>query len=165
MQRTDSLKKTLMLGKTEGKRRRGRQRWDGWLASPTSWTWVWASFGSWWWTGKPGVLQSMGGKESDRTEGMNWLTCLLRSFPGGAKEPACQCRRCKRRGFDLWVGKMPWRRKWQPTPIFLSGESHGERSLVGYSPWDHKELDTAEWLRTCLLRWTAFCLWNVYLSK
>ena len=44
------------------------------------------------------------------------------------KESACQCRRCE---FDPWVGKIPWRRKWQPTPVFLPGESHGQRSLVG----------------------------------
>ena len=43
-----------------------------------------------------------------------------------------QCRRC---GFDPWVGKTPWRREWQPTPVFLPGESHGQRSLRGYSPW------------------------------
>ena len=56
MWRADSLEKTLMQGKIEGRRRRGRQRM---MASPTRWTWVWASFGSWWWIGKPGVLQSM----------------------------------------------------------------------------------------------------------
>ena len=56
-------------------------------------------------------------------------------FPGGTsgKEPDCQCRRHKRRGFDPWVGKILWRRKWQSTPVFLSGEFHGQRSLVGYS--------------------------------
>ena len=56
--------------------------------------------------------------------------------PGGTsgKEPACQCRRHKRCGFDPWVGKIPWRRTWQPTPVFLPGESHGQRSLVGYGP-------------------------------
>ena len=43
-----------------------------------------------------------------------------------------------RPGFDPWVGKTPWRRKWQPTPVFLPGESRGQRSLVGYSPWGHK---------------------------
>ena len=48
------------------------------------------------------------------------------------------------KGFDPWVGKILWRRKWQPTPVFLPGESHGRRSLVGYSPWDGKELDTTE---------------------
>ena len=47
-------------------------------------------------------------------------------------------------GFDSWVRKIPWRRKWQPTPIFLPGKSHGWRSLVGYSPWGHKESDTTE---------------------
>ena len=55
------------------------------------------------------------------------------------KESTCQCRR---HGFDPWVRKIPWRRKWQPTPAFLPGESHGQRSLAGYSPWGPKESDT-----------------------
>ena len=46
--------------------------------------------------------------------------------------------------FDLWVGKIPWRTTWQPTPVFLPGESYGWRSLIGYSPWGRKELDTTE---------------------
>ena len=46
--------------------------------------------------------------------------------------------------FDPWVGKIPWRRKWQPTSVFLPGEPQGQRSLAGYSPWGHKELDTTE---------------------
>ena len=49
-----------------------------------------------------------------------------------------------RPGFDPWVGKIPWRRKWQPPPVFLPGESHGWRSLVGYSPRGRKESDTTE---------------------
>ena len=49
-----------------------------------------------------------------------------------------------RPGFNPWVGKIPWRRKWQSTPVLLPGKSHGQRSLVGYSPWGRKELDTAE---------------------
>ena len=53
------------------------------------------------------------------------------------KEPNCQCRRC---GFYLWVGKIPWRRKWQPTPVFLPGEYHGQRSLEGYSPRGRKKV-------------------------
>ena len=71
-------------------------------------------------------------------------------FPDGANEPhgdkehACQCRKHKRRGFDPWVGKIPRRKAWQPTPVFLPGESHGQRSLVGYSLWGCKELDTTE---------------------
>ena len=56
-------------------------------------------------------------------------------FPGGAtgKDPACQFRRGKRCGFYPWVGKIPWRRAWQPTPVFLPIESHGQRRLAGYS--------------------------------
>ena len=57
------------------------------------------------------------------------------------KEFACQCRTFR---FDLWVRKIPQRRKWKPTPIFLPGDSHGQRSLVGYSPLGHKESDTTE---------------------
>ena len=61
-------------------------------------------------------------------------------FPGVAvsKELACQCKRC---GFNPWVGKIPWNRKWQPTPVFLSGKSHGQRRLPGDCPCCHKELD------------------------
>ena len=59
MQGTKSLEKTLMLGKTEGRRRRGGKRWDGWMASPTQWTWVWANSRKWWRKGKPDLLQSI----------------------------------------------------------------------------------------------------------
>ena len=59
----------------------------------------------------------------------------------GGKECACQSRRHKWRGFSHWVGKIPWRRKWQPTPVFLPGEFHGQRCLVVYSLWDCKESD------------------------
>ena len=52
-------------------------------------------------------------------------------------ESTCQCGR---RGCGPWVGKIPWRRKWQPTPVFLPGKSHGQRSLAGYSPWDLKRV-------------------------
>ena len=57
------------------------------------------------------------------------------------------CKRPKRCRFDPWVGKIPWRRAWQLTPVFLPGESHAQRSLAGYSPWDHKESDMAK--HTC----------------
>ena len=63
--------------------------------------------------------------------------------PSG-KELAHQCRRHKRLGFDPWIGTIPWRRAWQPTPVFLPGESHGQRSLACYSLWGHKESDTTE---------------------
>ena len=74
MQRTNSVEKTLMLGKTEGRRGRRWSRWDGWIASCTRWTWVWASSRSWWWTGCPGVLQSMGSQRvgHDRVTEVNW---------------------------------------------------------------------------------------------
>ena len=67
-------------------------------------------------------------------------------FPGGAsgKESFCQWKRPKRRVFETWVRKIPWRRAWQPTPVFLPGESHGQRILAGYSPWGHKESDVTE---------------------
>ena len=61
------------------------------------------------------------------------------------KEPAGQFRRHKRSGFDPWIRKIPWRRKWQPTPVFLPGKSYGQRSLVGYSPGGaHKKWDATE---------------------
>ena len=74
------------------------------------------------------------------------MCIICRGFPDGAsgKEPTCQCRRLKRFEFDPWVGKIPWRRKWQPTPVFLPGKSHGQRSLVGYSPKCLKELNMTE---------------------
>ena len=66
-----------------------------------------------------------------------------------SKESTCLCRR---REFDPWVGKILWRRKRQPTPVFLSGQSHGQRSLAGYSPWGSGELDTNEQLTPEALR-------------
>ena len=67
-------------------------------------------------------------------------------FPGGAtgKESACQCRRRQRQGFNPWVGKIPWSRKWQSTPVFWLGEFHGQKSLMNYSPWGCKQSDTTE---------------------
>ena len=58
----------------------------------------------------------------------NWPNCA------SGKEPSCQFRRCNRLEFDPWVGKIPWRRAWWPTLVFLPGESHGQRRMVGYSP-------------------------------
>ena len=76
----------------------------------------------------------------------------ISGFPGSTsgKEPAYQCRRCRRHGFDPWVGKIPWRRAWQPTPVFLPGEFHGQRSLAGYSPGGCKKSDTTKWLMLSL---------------
>ena len=66
------------------------------------------------------------------------------------KESTCQCRRSRRHRFKSCVRKRPWRRKWQPIPVFLPGKAHGQRSLMGYSPWDCKKLDTTEYSFTDL---------------
>ena len=89
------------------------------------------------WTEKHGVAKS-------RTQllFLSFLSFFLSWLNG--KESTCQCRRY---GFDPWVRKIPWRRKWQPAPVFLPGESHGRKSLVGYSPWGRKESDTT--LKAC----------------
>ena len=74
------------------------------------------------------------------------LISLLLVFSGDSsgKESACQFRSHRRCKFNPWVRKNPWRRKWQPTPLFLPRKSHRQRSLAGYSPWGHKELDMTE---------------------
>ena len=77
------------------------------------------------------------------TAGILHCFYLLQGSPGSpnGKESAYQCRRHKRCGFDPWVRKKPWRKKWKPTPVFLPGKFHGLRSLVSYRPWGCKESD------------------------
>ena len=70
---------------------------------------------------------------------VTWLMELPRWLSG--KESACRCRR---HGFNPWVRKIPCRRKWQPTPVFLPGKSHGQRSLVSCRLWGRTESDTTE---------------------
>ena len=76
------------------------------------------------------------------------------SFPGGSvlKNPPADAGLC---GFDPWVREILWRRKWQPSPVFLSGKSHGQRSLAGYSPWGHKrvghDLVTKQQQKQCIV--------------
>ena len=72
MRRVDSLEKTLMLGGIGGRRKGDDRGWDGWMASLTRWTWVWVNSGSWWWTGRPGLLQFMGSQRA----GHDWATKL-----------------------------------------------------------------------------------------
>ena len=67
-----------------------------------------------------------------------WSIVELLSWCLSSKQSACQCKRC---GFDPWVRKILCRRKWQPIPVFLPGKFHGQKSLAGYSLWDHKESD------------------------
>ena len=69
----------------------------------------------------------------------HWLSWWL-----SGKEFSNEFFHCRGFGFNPWVGKIPWRRKWQPIPIFLLGKPHGQRSLEGYSPWGRKELDMTE---------------------
>ena len=74
---------------------------------------------------------------------LKWLLGWL-----SGKDSTSQCRRHKRRRFSLCVRKIPWRRKWQPPPIFLLGAFHGQGTLIGYSPRSHMELDATERLGT-----------------
>ena len=65
------------------------------------------------------------------------MALVVKSLPASAGD-------IRGMGLITWVGKIPWRRKWQPTPVLLSGESHGQTSLAGYSPWSGKEMDMTE---------------------
>ena len=148
--------KSWLIGKKpwcwEGLRAGGEgdgRRWDGWMASPTRWTWIWVNSGSWWWTGRPGMLRFMG---SQRV-GHNWVTEL------NWTPISCCCERIHHsvvqslayltifrwtmsffRAFFFIISTsiLVWKRKWQYTPVFLPGKSHGRTSLAGYSSWGHK---------------------------
>ena len=76
------------------------------------------------------------------------------------KESACQCKRRKRCTFSPWIGKIPWRRKWQLAPVFLPEKFHGQRSLAGYGPWGRKELDITEWLSTHIMLLLVALMFN-----
>ena len=96
LRRADSFEKPPMLGKIEGERRGDHRGWDGWMASLTQWTWVWVNSGSWWWTGRPGLLQSM---ESQRV-GHDWGT-KLNWFE---KKKICYLSLCASE-FNTWLGR------------------------------------------------------------
>ena len=71
-------------------------------------------------------------------------SCSLCIFNISGKESACQYRRPNSHGFNPWVGKVPWSKKWQPSLVFLPGKCHGQNILTGYSPWGCKESDMPE---------------------
>ena len=93
-----------------------------------------------WWAAIYGVAQSQTRLKRCSSSSSSSSSSLVKNL--------CQCRRCKRLQFDPWVSNIPWSRKWQPTPVFLSGKFYGQRSLVGYSPWGHMESGTTEQLST-----------------
>ena len=107
------------------------------------------------------VLWPQSGPSVDWPASWNcWLLLWVLGFPGGTSgnEPTCQCRRRKRRGFSPWVGKIPWRRAWQPTPVFLPGESHGQRSQWARA---NKVAKSQTRLKQCILRVYQFLIINV----
>ena len=90
-----------------------------------------------WWAAIYGVAQSW--TRLKWLSKCDWTELNIMGFPD--KESSCQYRS---HGFDPWVGKIPWRRKWHSTPVILPGKSHGQRRLAGYSPWSRKEAETTE---------------------
>ena len=102
------------------------------------------------WIGEPCRLQSIGSQRvgHDWTISLSLSGALVVKSPptsegdvgemSSVSEPTCQWRRCRRNEFNPWVWKIPWKRAWQSTPVFLPEESHGQRSLVVYNPWGHR---------------------------
>ena len=162
MWRVDSLE-NLWCWEGLGAEREGDNRgWDGWMASPTWWTWVSVNSGSWWWTRRPGVLRFMGSQKvgHDWATDLNWSEPLLSLLSLGeviSDSPkltwASLVAQTVKNLLAMWEtwGQFLDRedsleKEMVTTVVFLPGESHGQRSLAGYNPWGRKESDTAEWL-------------------
>ena len=115
------------------------------------------------------LLQLLFSPTSLVTKQHSYLLVLLDGLPNSllpsSKEPACHCRRQKKHGFDPWSRKMPWGRAWQPTPVFLPGVSHGQRSLVAFRPQSHKEQAKLRWLTMhAQLAWHHDWSWYLLLT-
>ena len=106
LRRVDSFEKTLMLGKIEGRGEGDGKKWDGWMASPTWWTWVWVDSRSWWWTGRPGVLRFMGSQQvgHDWATELNWTKFASPSNAGGKPSLTRQWGKKKK----IFFKKKPW---------------------------------------------------------
>ena len=124
----NTLEKTLIREKIEDRRRGDNRGWDGSMASPTQLAWVWASSRIWWRTGKAGMLQSIGSQS--QTQPIDWTTTYISLVAQMVKDPSAMWENW----VQSWVGKIPWRMEWQPTPVFLPGES----------PWTDKPV----WLQS-----------------
>ena len=111
--------------------------------------------------GKGYPLQYSGLENSVHGVTKSWTLSLSKGFPGGAEvKKKSFCLQCGRPGFDPWVRKIPWRRKWQSTLVFLLGESHGWRSFVGYSPQVAKS-----WTRLSDFTHSLFSIASIVHSK
>ena len=144
MRRTDSLEKTLMLGGIGGRRRRQDRRWDGWMASLTRWIWVWVNSGSWWWTGRPGVLWFMGSQRvrQDWATELNWRLEWI-SHRQTKKSVFKQFRR------SLWITR--WLRlPVSPCIILIQTKRSESHSVMSDSLWPHGLLQAR------ILEWVAF---------
>ena len=157
--RADSLEKTLMLGKSEGRRRRGWRGWDGWMASSTQWAWIWANSRRQWRIGKPGMLQSMGSQ--NQTQLSDWTTTL---------------KRCRRRGWK-WDPRGKEQSQsplphvpatWPPAPARTSSPTPFPSSSIpdGYPDWRNS---LCQWSKT-YNHWVVFvccllCVFETYLKN